>query len=182
MTIPMENVSDYDELKHKRTKSLIGVWQLIVENKLLNSDRFELSMPLVNEVTQHYIMDNKVLKKRYNIDNLIQPHKIAGLMASSILRFRPIVPVAKLKEYENENEMYANELLSILHGLAVCGEFSSMEHLETIMKENWFNHWFNHFLYLLHHRHHTPESLCFIFATLSYFKFPDIILENTVDN
>lgn len=166
---------DYDEkIRIKRTKTLIGVWDYIINNKILNPERFMLSIPLVNEVIQHYIIDLHILKFRYNIQDKIQPHKIAGLMASAILRFRPIIS-EKIDNYESDSEMYANEILAAIHGLAVCGEFNSPEENKKILNEPWFEPWLNNFLYLLHHRNHTAESISFIFLTLSYFKFPQNI-------
>ena len=114
-----------DELRLKRTQTMIGVWDYLVKNNQIDGEKFHLSKPLVNEIIEQYITDVDFLKKRYQIVAKIQLHKIAGLMASLIVKYRPVISL--MDEYTTENELYVNELLAIIHGLSVCGEFNTNE-------------------------------------------------------
>lgn len=159
---------EIEALRIKRLAFLGRIWEMLTDNNILSPKRFSLSSPLLNEVALHYLADVKVLKSRYKIDKKIQLHKIAGLTTGSILRFRPIIPT--VDEFNSSQEIYANEIFAITHGLAICGEFSVKE-CEVMIQEAWFDTWFNDFLYLLHNRNYTSESLMFIYQTLSIFKF-----------
>lgn len=164
---------EYDQLRRKRLSTLIGVWDYLLDNNLFDKERFRLSIPLTNEIIEHYLIDQRVLKQRYKIKERIQPPKIAGLMASLILRYRPILPL--FEEFTNDKEAYVNEFLAVFHGLAICGEFDSYTSIKEIVTADWFSKWLNDFLYLLHHRNHTPEALAFIYETFAIFKFPSAI-------
>lgn len=156
-------------LEKKRLELLLRVWELLTSKRFIDEEKFSISKPLLNEVVLHYLDDVRILKCRYKIQKgKIQLHKIAGLMTSLILRYRPIVP--HVEEFESESESYINELFAIIHGLAICGEYS-LEVCEQVAGEEWFSRWLNDFLYILHIRHHTPEMLVFIFQTLSIFIF-----------
>jgi hypothetical protein len=161
---------DFEALRRKRTGVLLQIWDHLIDEKIIDPSRFKLAYPLLNEVIEHYLSDVKVLKCRYGIDDKIQLHKIAGLMTALILRYRPIIPI--IDEYHDKREIYINEFYAIIHGLAICGEYSLKE-CEKISEQPWFNGWVSDFTYLLHHRNHTPESLIFIFETFSIFNFPN---------
>ena len=156
-------------IRAKRTQTLLGVWNTLVANGQLSATKFKLSAPLVNEVIEQYVADLGILKKRYRIEQRIQLHKIAGLMTAAILRFRPVIPL--VEEYTSEYDMCANELLAIFHGVAICGEYTTKDGCLDVIAEDWFNRWLRDFLYLLHYRNHTPESLMFIYETLCCVRF-----------
>ena len=158
-----------DDLRSKRVKLMLQIWDHLIGNKVIDPDRFKLSFPLVNEVVEHYLDDVKVIKCRYKINDKIQLHKVAGLLTSLIVRYRPIVPI--VDEYDTPKEIYTNEIFAVMHGLAICGEFS-IEECEKISSQEWFDTWFTDFLYLLHSRNHTAESLIFVFQTFCIFNFP----------
>jgi hypothetical protein len=146
------------------------VWDYLNSKGQANKEDFMLSEPVVNEIVQHYLTDLKILKYRYKIKDKIQLHKVAGLITSLIVRYRPILPL--VQTYSTEDEMYMNEKFAIIHGLSICAEYSN-EDILTLINEPWFDTWYRDFIYLLHVRHHTPESLTFIFETLCVFKFPN---------
>lgn len=171
-------MASIEEIREKRYTTILGIWKVFIERGYLDESRFRLSMPLVDEVIEHYIIDWEILKQRYHIPKEIQLHKVAGLMAASILRYRPIVPLMD-DEFRDKKEIYANEFFAVLHGLAICGAYS-LEVCDKISQEGWFDGWVNNFTYLLHRRNHTPESLAFIFETLCIFNFPDNI--NSTNN
>lgn len=174
----VEETEHLESLREKRTTTLVAVWNTLLKGNLSNlirKDLFQLSIPLVNEIVQHYLRDYTILKYRYKIPDKIQLYKIAGLMTSSILRFRPILPL--VEEYETDEEMYINEIFAVVHGISICGEYHENE-INKILQEQWFQEWMNEFVYLLHYRNYTPESLMFIYRTISYFQFPNNICED----
>jgi len=164
--------SKTQEIREKRTQTLIGVWKSLVDTGKFDENRLRLSVPLVNETIEYYLGDYASLKRRYRIeDTRIQLHKIAGMMAGAIMRFRPIVPLVEV--FETEYELVANELLAVIHGVAICGEYAARDgHLE-IVDEEWFDPWLKDFLYMLHYRHYTSEALMFAFETLTWLRFRD---------
>lgn len=162
---------DRSQLIEKRMSLMFQVWKYLTDDGIVDDHEFRFSEPLAREVVQHYVDDVIALTTRYKIDDKIQLHKIAGLMTSLIIRYRPIIPLLSVFE-KNSSDMYINELFSIFHGLAICGEYS-LKICENMVGETWFDLWFNDFVYLLHCRNHTPESLILIYETLSYFKFND---------
>lgn len=157
-----------DQLRFKRMQNIIGLWEYCISINVINGENLKISAPLCNEVVEHYLMDQTILKLRYNISNRIQPPKVAGLLTSLLLRYRPLVPIS---DKLSKDDIYANESFAILHGLSICGEFSSYEELVGLCREEWFVTWINNFIYLLHHRNHTPEALSFIYETLAMTKF-----------
>lgn len=154
----------------KRTETLVGVWDILVATGKLDGAAFKLSTPLVNEVIEHYIADLEVMKLRYKIHDLIHLHKVAGLMTGAIMRFRPVIPIGD--EYPSEISIYANEIMAIYHGIAICGQEVERNERMRISTKAWFANWMKDFIYLLHHRNHNPESLIFIYETLCYSHFP----------
>jgi len=64
--------------------------------------------------------------------------------------------------------MYANEILAIYQGLAICSEYDQDYNITTA---DWFSDWFEDIKYMLHHRRYTAESLMMIFQTVSRIFF-----------
>lgn len=156
-------------IREKRYAVILGLWETLVEIGQIDSTKFKLSYPIVDEVVEHYIEDWWIIRARYRIDKEIQLHKVAGLMAASLLRYRPIIPL--VDSFEDRKEIYINEYFAIIHGLAICGE-KSIEESNKLTKYEWFNQWFDDFLHLVHRRNYTAESLAFIYETVSAFMFP----------
>ena len=166
-----------EEIRLRRTQTLLGVWKLLTENGWLKAEHLKLSPYLLNESVEHYLTDMSILKTRYVIPDRIQPPKIAGLMTAAILRFRPVIPL--VDECLSKYQMMANEILAVFNGVAICGEQAILEGDTSFIEEPWFDGWFNSFLYILHYRNYTPESLNFVYETLCYVKFPQSITKNT---
>lgn len=165
-------MTNLDAIREKRLKTLVQIWEHLVDSKKISNKLHNLNKVLVAEVIEHYIQDVCVLKQRYKIEDRIQTPKIAGLMASAIVRFRPIIPL--VDKFEAEDDLYVNELFAIYHGLCVCGEFSNSEALKNFLDDSLFDEWYDKFQYLLHHRNYTSESLILIFETVSRFVFPEV--------
>jgi hypothetical protein len=165
-----KNSNSEEELRYKRLSTLIGLWGFCVEIGLFDPNRLKLSKPLTNEVVEHYIADQRVLKTRYKISERILPSKVAGLMTSSLLRYRPIAPIV---DEISKDEIYANETFAIIHGLSLCGEFNrDDEALKALFKNDKFISWMEDFKFLLHYRNYTPEALSFIYETLTLVQPP----------
>jgi hypothetical protein len=160
-----------DVIREKRVRTLIGTWKSLVQTGKFSDARLKLAVPLLNETVEYYLGDLESLKRRYRIENSrIQLHKIAGMMAGAILRFRPIVPI--VDKIESQYEVVANELFAVIHGIAICGEYHLTDGRLDIVDEEWFEPWLKDFLYLLHYRHYTSEALIFTFETLTWLRFP----------
>ena len=121
-------------------QTLVGVWNLLVHAGWLNPEHLKLQPHLANEAVEHYLVEMQILKNRYRILDRIQPPKIAGLMTSSILRYRPVIPL--IDECLTKNQMHANEILAIINGIAICAERDSQEGVDSLIAEPWFNGWF----------------------------------------
>ncbi len=172
MSTPTPEELDLERIRRKRIETLIGVWDILLQNKKFDSSRLRLSPPLVNEVIEQYLADYSVLKVRYKIQGTkIQLHKIAGLLTASILRFRPVIPL--VNEYESDYEMCANEILAVIQGVAICGEYTAKDGHLALTQEAWFNEWFKDFIFLLHRRNYTAESVIFVYQTLCCLRFPE---------
>jgi hypothetical protein len=157
------NKEELEKVKKIRTDLLIGLWNYFVEIKYFDNKEINISLPDVNKIVEHYCTDYTVLKYRYKIEGKIEGAKIAGLMASLIVRYRPFHLIKQ--EYETAEAFYCNEIIAIIYGLAVCFEDSLTEAVK-LLNEDWFQEWFDSFKYLLHERHTTSESLAFVYKTL----------------
>jgi hypothetical protein len=162
----MEN--DKEEIEEKRTKSLVGVFFVLVKLGYIDGNKFMLNRSLLKSVVTHYSQDLHILKIRYGITGKAQPQKSAGLTAAALLRFRPILP--KNSSDENLLDQETNELLAIFHGLCVCSELGNgkidLQFVENFLMREESPEWLSNLRYLLKHRNYTPESLAMVFDTL----------------
>ena len=163
-----------EDIKKKRVESTREAFDLLVDAGRISVDTMYLSNPLLEEAIEYYVSDREILKKRYNIDDRIQLHKIAGLLSNAIVRIKPIVPVQGLESFSKDSDIYANEILAIYLGLAICSEY---DFENDMTKEPWFDEWFDNFIFLMHHRRFTAESLMFIFETVSRTYLPNAFLK-----
>lgn len=164
------SIDEIEFVRGKRRRTLVETWELLPHSK---DSRYKLSIPQVIDVVEHYIEDWKALKRRYNIADEIQLHKIAGLVAGTIMRYRPILFLADA--VETESDLYANEKLAIFHGLAICSEMSKSP-LDGFINNPRFDRWLNDFIFLLRKRNYTSESLMLVFQTISLQAFPEGLL------
>jgi hypothetical protein len=158
------------EIKDKRITCILQAWKVLGEAGFISTDTMCISMPLVEETVKYYLLDMEILKKRYNIPDKIQLHKIAGLLVNAIVKIKPVVPMQNINVFSKDSEIYANEILAIYEGLAICSEYDTEY---NITREPWFDEWFDNFVFMLHHRRYTAESLIFIFETVSRICFPN---------
>jgi len=167
---------EVNDRKIKRILSLGLTWlnlidRLCVENKHL----FELNPSLCVKAVNHYYSDLLHLKQRYDISGLAEAPKVAGLMASAILRYRPVVPKNCLQW--NVDEVEINEVLAVYHGICICASYNErgMGNVPMIklMAMPYFMKWFRRIIYLVKERNYTSEALIAIYETLCLAAFPD---------
>jgi hypothetical protein len=172
----------YTEIKIKRARSLVYIARELIKNGILDGENYTLNADIVSELVEHYAQDLSNLKSRYKISGRANSAKVAGLMASAIIRYHPWVPING-KAILNSHD--GNETLAIFHGLALCaiqsdGEINHKE-LRKFVNNPAFEKWLCRFKYLLRNRNHTPESLAFVFDTIGSFVFHCVDLEQEGD-
>jgi hypothetical protein len=160
-----------ENLKRKRAESLTRAVVGLIKKRIIDKSKYALNAAVLNKVVEHYSQDLEILKKRYGIPGKANMPKIAGLMAYSIVKFKPLAPVpgAKLEA----RDLSANEWLAIYYGLCVCadiggGHVDENGLLGLIVSNPFFEEWFRNFKYLLEERNYTAESLIMIFGTLGF--------------
>jgi len=172
----------YNEIKIKRARSLVYMARELVKSGILDGENYTLNADIVSELVEHYAQDLANLKSRYRISGRANSAKVAGLMASAIMRYRPWLPIDGKAILNNHD---GNETLAIFHGLALCairsdGEISQ-EELRKFINNPAFEEWLCRFKYLLRNRNHTSESLAFVFDTIGSFVFYGVDLERSGD-
>jgi len=172
----------YNEIKIKRAKSLVYMARELVKKGILDGENYALNADIVSELVEHYTQDLANLKSRYKITGRANSAKIAGLMASAIMRYLPWLPLDGKAILNNRD---GNETLAVFHGLALCaiqsdGEINH-EELRKFINNPAFGEWLRRFKYLLRNRNHTPETLSFVFDTIGSFVFYGVDLEQSGD-
>ena len=166
--------NDRDTIKKKRIDCMVFAWESLTKAGMINANTMFLSKPLLEETVEYYLSDREILKARYKISDKIQLYKVAGLIAYSIVRIKPIVPKPELNSFTEDSEIYANEILAIYNALAICSEYDSSY---NITEADWFCDWFNNTVFMLHHMHYTSESLMLIFETVSRILYKNGLKE-----
>jgi hypothetical protein len=158
-----------DQIRRKRMETLVGAWELM-KGRFLEVEKNAYALDsLFAEVVENYLQDRQALVTRSNITGRIQRHKIAGLMAASIVKIRPI----QLREGDTKAARVSrdNEAFAILHGLGVCAE-GQHEALKRLRETRNFGKWFSDFVYYLVRRRDSAECCATIFGTISLTYFP----------
>jgi hypothetical protein len=163
-------------LAEKRVSTLAKAWLSILRRgDVPGKHFFTLNPSIVAKTVRHYVSDLDHLKYRYGIEDRAQPPKVAGLMTSAILKYRPLVPTDAWAS--NIDDFQPNELLAIFHGITVCAEYGEAglgnKAMAALMVKPHFRVWLDRFLFLLRERNYTSESLIMTFETLCMAAFPD---------
>lgn len=172
-------MSDKETKQQRRAKYLDATLNHILNlkmagrNNFLMKDIFTLNRSLALKTIRFYVQNIDTLKDIYGIEDKVAASKIAGLMASAILRFRPLVPIDGKVEWEEIEDNECNEFLAIYHGLNICAAEhpNGIEMMNEFMVSPAFDKWFKQFMYLLLEREYTAESLIVIFETLCVTVF-----------
>ncbi|GHV12864.1 hypothetical protein AGMMS49938_06270 [Fibrobacterales bacterium] len=172
--------SNESDIEQKRIKSLFSTFISLVSIGLINSREYTINRSLMSNVVRHYLQDRTVMKVRYGIKGRIQAPKVAGLIAASVMRYKPVLPINGNAEHIESSD--ANELLAVLHGLAVCAELPNgkidSESMRRFITDSRFKQWLYNLKHLLHYRNYTPGSLYIIFDTASRLIFPNYETES----
>jgi hypothetical protein len=159
-----------DEIRAKRIATLLGAYQMMRERFVEVHDGTTINKSLVAVLVEEYIQEREKLVLQRNITGRIQRHKVAGLMAAAIVKFRPV----QLLETEGKAARYSkdNEALAVLHGIAVCAE-GNIEKMKSVLGLPDCGIWFEDFAYLFRSSPLNSESIILIFETLSLTYFPE---------
>jgi len=159
-----------DALRHKRVKTLCGAYQMMAAKYKAVAEGTWLHEGLVAATVENYLRDYAALVGRYNIPGRIAKHKVAGLMAASILKYRPV----QLVEDEGAAARISkdNEELAFLHGLAICAEGHGEQSIKSLLTLANFHIWHEDLVYLFRRRPDSAECFSMVFETLSLTYFP----------
>jgi len=176
--------SEDKAIAEKRITGLVRYWKrLLDENLVADWQYMAFNASIASKVIRHYMQDLNILKSRYKISKRAQMPKIAGLVASAVLKYRPIVPLDGKRT--DVKYIRANEALAIYHGLGVCANYDlgggndNNQALASLMSKPIFVEWLRRFMYLLQERNYTSESLIMVFETLCMGAFPDSMLDES---
>lgn len=160
------------QIRRTRSETLHAVWYKIV-------DEFEplalvpkLNENVVAKVVEDYIAARAGFVARYKIKDRIQRPKVAGLMAASILKFKPV----EMNDRDHSpvyEATQANELLALWHGLGICAEGVSQKEIDRFISTEHFETWRGDLLCLFEQQPSAAEAFVMLFETLSLNFFPD---------
>jgi hypothetical protein len=173
MSLPSEQeiLAREEQIRITRLTMLLGSWQLVSNKYTDLPEGARLNKVLAAAVVERYLADRQAVMARHVITGRIQRHKIAGLMAASIVKVRPIQLLDDMGTAARVSK--DNEILAVWHGLAICAEGDKTEGAQRLVDQPKFGHWLSDFVYLLSRRQDCAEQCSFIFETLSLTYFPD---------
>ena len=122
------------------------------------------------EVIEEYADQYRVLVELYRIADRIQRHRIAGLMASAILKKRPISLIDS--SLVGAAVSRDNEFLAAWHGISICSENVDPNRLEELRRNPHWSNWFGDLVFIMT-RTNDGEALSAIFGTVSMLFFGD---------
>ena len=165
-----------EEIRTTRTETLLAAWLTLTDH----FKDFALvptpNMVRVAKVVEEYIQMRDAFIRRHKIHGRIQRPKIAGLMASAILKYKPVDmndrDHSPLEEQRYEATQ-CNEFLAFWHGLMICAEGTSDEKIEVLFKNASFKTWQGDLYALFEHHPDSPECFVLIFETLAMAFFPE---------
>jgi hypothetical protein len=130
---------------------------------------------MVSATIEDYITMRRIIVGRDNIAGRIQWPKVAGLMASAIVKNRPVQLVPEDTDSKAYRLSRDNEVFAVIHGLAICAEGSGEAKIEGVVKAPLFGKWFQGLVYLLHDHPSQWEGFVQCFEALCIQHFPDVL-------
>ena len=159
-------------LRKKRALMLKSTYDAMAQKFPEVRDNTHFHLGIATAVVEDYLRDYTALVGRYNIKGRISQSKIAGLMAASILKHRPI----QLVDWQSERASRVsrdNEEFALMHGLSICAEDASRDQIELFRKLPNLYIWRENMIYLFKRRPDSAECFNMIFETLSLTAFPN---------
>jgi hypothetical protein len=104
---------------------------------------------LARATIEDYLQARELLMSRDKISGNLQWHKIAGLMASAVVKNRPIQLVPENVDSKGFRLSRDNEAFAVLQGLAICASAKSDQEIRAVLKLPHFPKWFADFVHLL---------------------------------
>jgi len=114
--------NDRHLLLQKRMDGLRKLWKILSDKQPQFFKGCSLNRVLLREAVENYLNDRDVYKLRHRIegDNKIMLHKVAGLVAASICKFKPVQ--IHPDPSQGSHDTFQNERFAFWHGLAICAE------------------------------------------------------------
>jgi hypothetical protein len=167
-----------DGLWFRRTRTLGLSYDIMRSGGLKGVDfsKFDLRKDLVSQIVDHYCNDYQILRLRYHIaqPQYIQLHRVAGLLTSAIMRYRPIHCISG--QPVSKNEVRLNEHFAVFTGINICAEKYAQrgEDISELLSScPQLAGWIDRMKFLLDSRNYTSEALIMAYDALCVFLFPD---------
>ncbi|MDR0306482.1 MAG: hypothetical protein LBI42_06565 [Chitinispirillales bacterium] len=147
-------------------------WHNLVRSHIVDSEFFCFNSEFAKKAVAHCIEELKNIKpERITIDNR-QHHNIAGQMADSIIRYRPII--LSKSGYKDIKNNLTNEKLALFFGILYCTHYSkdydSLK-INGFLRASLTRDWVLDLLYRLQKRDYSVEHLAAIFQTFCLRTF-----------
>ena len=159
------------QIRQRRIATIVGAYEMMKLGYPDIRNNTSLHHGVVAATVEHYLQERENFVSRHSINNRIQRHKVAGLMASAIVTNKPI-QITNFEESSNGRISRDNEYFAVLHGLAICAE-DHPERLAEMRKCPFIGEWIIDLVYLLRSSPSNSASFILIFQTLSLSYFPE---------
>ena len=154
------------EIKIKRTEQLVNATKRLITLGILDGENYTLDVHITSELVDYYCRELINIKEWYSVKEKANTAKIAGIMASAIVRYRPWLPING--KIDSKNKYHGNAIIAIYHGLILCA-VEDHDVVKRFMSSSEFDKWFELFQYILRNRHITPDLLILVFETIRTF-------------
>ena len=176
-----ESDPDRQRLLRKGLRRLFVAFVIIKQEHPEKFGGCHLDEEIAREVVENYLDDRNAYKtrRRMSPDSKIMRHKIAGLMAASVCKHKPLQRGLGFKG--DGEQVRHNEIFAMWTGIAICAEEFAGGQSEIILamtKSEQFCAWRSEFINLLHRKPDSAEAFVLIFHTLC-MKFMPAVIENS---
>lgn len=163
-------------LRQRRTAQLLLTYEDVRNRYQEIAESTELDERNVVRAVECYLELRDTLRRKHGIESKIQKHKIAGLMATAIMKHPPIRLISSQVEDGLSKD---NEYLAAVHGLAICAEDENAEFpditsvIARLCDTKNFADWFRELIFDLSECSPDQSSgLIMTFRTISLTHFP----------
>lgn len=163
-----------DDLLKKRIVTILGVWDELRDKYPALFSECHLERELLREAVESYLDDRDayMARRRISPPNRIMFHKVAGMMAAAICKYRPIQFTGP--STSKRDSLLQNELLALWNGIALCAEpyLKNLDVLKGMVDDEPFTVWKSEFLQLLHLRPDSAQAIIVIFHSMCMKYLP----------